>query len=100
MLTALKTQGIELSNYVGSHPMAGREQTGALAGRGDLFTGRPWIITPNEDSLKDSVSLVEALECLHLLCVPPFSLETLCSNFFVSAIQDLHTIFKSKWGPH
>ena len=61
VLTALKKQGIELSNYVGSHPMAGREQTGALAGRGDLFTGRPWVITPNEESSKDSVSLVEAL---------------------------------------
>jgi prephenate dehydrogenase len=41
--------------------MAGREQTGALAGRGDLFIGRPWVITPNKESSKESVLLVEAL---------------------------------------
>ncbi len=61
VLTALQQQGVELSSYVGSHPMAGREQTGALAGRGDLFTGRPWVITPNNESSKESVLLVESL---------------------------------------
>ena len=61
VLTALQQQGIELANYVGSHPMAGREQTGALAGRGDLFIGRPWVVTPSKDSSKESVLLVESL---------------------------------------
>ena len=28
------------------HPMAGREVSGAAAGRGDLFEDRPWILTP------------------------------------------------------
>ena len=32
--------------YVGSHPMAGRERSGALAADADLFIGRPWVITP------------------------------------------------------
>lgn len=32
--------------YVGSHPMAGRERSGAMAGDADLFEGRPWVITP------------------------------------------------------
>jgi prephenate dehydrogenase len=61
VLSALQQQRVELSNYVGSHPMAGREQTGALAGRGDLFIGRPWVITPNSDSSKESILLVESL---------------------------------------
>jgi prephenate dehydrogenase len=61
VLTALQQQGVELTNYVGSHPMAGREQTGVLAGRGDLFTGRPWVITPSKDSSRESVLLVESL---------------------------------------
>lgn len=61
VLTALRKRDVELANYVGSHPMAGREQTGALAGRGDLFIGRPWVITPNDTSSKESVLLVEAL---------------------------------------
>jgi prephenate dehydrogenase len=61
VLTALQQQGLGLTNYVGSHPMAGREQTGALAGRGDLFIGRPWVMTPNKESSKESILLVEAL---------------------------------------
>lgn len=61
VLSALQQQGVELSNYAGSHPMAGREQAGTLAGRGDLFIGRPWVITPNSDSSKESIVLVESL---------------------------------------
>ncbi|WP_223913180.1 prephenate dehydrogenase [Actinomyces capricornis] len=30
--------------YVGSHPMAGRERSGAAAADSDLFAGRPWVI--------------------------------------------------------
>lgn len=33
--------------YVGSHPMAGREVSGALAAQGDLFKARPWVLCPN-----------------------------------------------------
>lgn len=32
--------------FVGSHPMAGREISGALAAQGDLFRARPWVICP------------------------------------------------------
>lgn len=38
--------GCDLSRYVGGHPMAGREQSGPLAAQGDLFRGRPWVLTP------------------------------------------------------
>jgi len=30
--------------FVPTHPMAGRERGGAVAGRSDLFTARPWVI--------------------------------------------------------
>ncbi len=33
--------------YVGSHPMAGREVSGALAAQGDLFKARPWVLCAN-----------------------------------------------------
>ncbi|MFJ8013296.1 prephenate dehydrogenase [Streptomyces sp. NPDC096339] len=35
------------SRYVGGHPMAGRERSGPLAARADLFHGRPWALTPS-----------------------------------------------------
>lgn len=61
ILEKLETTTADLSRYVGSHPMAGREQAGALAGRSDIFIGRPWVISPNRQSSKSSIALVEAL---------------------------------------
>ncbi len=45
-IDALLAAGVDLSRYVGGHPMAGREVSGAAGGRGDLFEDRPWILTP------------------------------------------------------
>jgi prephenate dehydrogenase len=61
ILEKLEATTADLSRYVGSHPMAGREQAGALAGRSDIFIGRPWVISPSKQSAKSSVDLVEAL---------------------------------------
>lgn len=36
--------------YVGSHPMAGSEQSGLEHARGDLFEGRPCLVTPLEET--------------------------------------------------
>ena len=36
--------GDEARRYVGSHPMAGRERSGAGAADCDLFAGRPWVV--------------------------------------------------------
>jgi len=35
-----------LANFVGTHPMAGSERSGASAARADLFEGRPWLYVP------------------------------------------------------
>jgi prephenate dehydrogenase len=61
ILEKLESTTADLSRYVGSHPMAGREQAGALAGRSDIFIGRPWVVSPNRLSAKSSIDLVEAL---------------------------------------
>ena len=61
ILEKLEATTADLSRYVGSHPMAGREQSGALAGRSDIFIGRPWVVSPNRLSAKSSIDLVEAL---------------------------------------
>jgi prephenate dehydrogenase len=51
----------DLTRYVGSHPMAGRERSGAIAAQSDLFDGRPWVVTPQERSAPEAVAAVEAL---------------------------------------
>jgi prephenate dehydrogenase len=50
VLHDLAETGADLSRYVGGHPMAGRERSGPLAARGDLFVGRPWVVCPGEKS--------------------------------------------------
>lgn len=45
---ALLEVGAPTSRYVGGHPMAGRERSGAVAARGDLFVGRPWVVTADD----------------------------------------------------
>lgn len=61
ILTEVTASGAELSHYVGSHPMAGREKGGALSGRPDLFVGRPWVITVEENTSSQAVNVVEQL---------------------------------------
>jgi len=61
ILSELETTSSDLTRYVGSHPMAGREQAGALAGRSDIFMGRPWVIAANASSSKQAIDSVEAL---------------------------------------
>ena len=40
----VRARGGDVRRYVGSHPMAGRERSGAAAADSDLFAGRPWVI--------------------------------------------------------
>ncbi|MBF5082834.1 prephenate dehydrogenase [Quadrisphaera sp. INWT6] len=50
-----------LARYVGSHPMAGRERSGAVAARGTLFAGRPWVLCPTAASSPRALAAVRAL---------------------------------------
>ncbi|MGH8889529.1 MAG: prephenate dehydrogenase [Acidothermaceae bacterium] len=52
---------VEMSTYVGGHPVAGRERSGPAAAHGDLFAGRPWVVTPTPVSTRDAINDVKAL---------------------------------------
>jgi prephenate dehydrogenase len=47
--------------FVGSHPMAGREVSGAKSARGDLFMGRSWIICPSDQTSSASEKVARDL---------------------------------------
>lgn len=47
-LDELRDRGADISRYLGTHPMAGRERGGAVSARADLFIGRPWILAGHE----------------------------------------------------
>lgn len=42
----LEQCGLDLSAYIGTHPMSGREKSGPLAAGADLFEGRPGCSRP------------------------------------------------------
>lgn len=60
----LAALGLDLSGYLGSHPMSGREQSGPLAATADLFEGRPWVLTPTPETDTEVLNL--ALELVSL----------------------------------
>ncbi|MEM6552560.1 MAG: prephenate dehydrogenase/arogenate dehydrogenase family protein [Planctomycetota bacterium] len=51
----------DLPWFVGAHPMAGGEQKGPLAGKPDLFVGRPCVVTPHAGNGPEAVGGARAL---------------------------------------
>lgn len=52
---------LDLSRYVGSHPMAGRERRGAAAADSDLFAGRPWVLAAGPETSPEALRAVRGL---------------------------------------
>ncbi|WP_030624542.1 prephenate dehydrogenase [Streptomyces sclerotialus] len=61
--------GLDLTPYIGTHPMAGKERSGPLAATADLFEGRPWVLTPTRDGDTEVLNL--ALELVALCRAVP-----------------------------
>lgn len=61
VLADLRAAGADLTRYVGSHPMAGRERSGPSAALPDLFLGRPWVVADSGSSRPDAVLAVRSL---------------------------------------
>jgi prephenate dehydrogenase len=61
--------GVDTTAYIGGHPLSGREKSGPLAARGDLFEGRPWVLTPASDTRRDVLN--RALELVSLCGAVP-----------------------------
>jgi prephenate dehydrogenase len=69
-LQKVKASRLPLKQFVGTHPMAGREVGGAESARADLFLSRSWIITPDSHTEPAAVSLVKSLiQLLGATCV-------------------------------
>ncbi len=68
-LEQLRALGADIDRYIGSHPLAGRERGGAISARGDLFIGRPWVITAHDHIPAAQVGVIEDL-ALDLGAVP------------------------------
>ena len=75
----IEALGGDPSRFVGGHPLAGRERSGAGAARADLFEGRPWVLTPSP------ATSTLALDRAHWLA-------TLCGAQVVTMTPERHDV--------
>ncbi len=61
VLDALWERPVDLTRYVGSHPMAGSHHSGPVTADGELFVDRTWVVTPHRKSAEASTAQVVAL---------------------------------------
>jgi prephenate dehydrogenase len=61
ILAELAASGVDVSRYIGSHPLAGRERGGPLAARADLFAGRPWVVAAHDAISYQRASAIDDL---------------------------------------
>ncbi|MFS0712830.1 prephenate dehydrogenase [Microbacterium sp. 2P01SA-2] len=57
----LRARGVDLTHYIGSHPLAGRERGGAISARADIFVGRPWVVCRDDETRASDLAVVEGL---------------------------------------
>ncbi len=72
-LVHIKNSQLPLSQFVPTHPMAGREIGGAQSARGDLFLTRSWILTPTAEC--DPARLERVCELITLLGATAITLD-------------------------
>lgn len=61
ILSAVRASGADVSRYLGTHPMAGREKSGPVAARGELFSARPWVLCDHETVRPELVRVAQQL---------------------------------------
>ncbi|MER8182415.1 prephenate dehydrogenase [Kitasatospora sp. NPDC094015] len=85
--------GCDTVHYIGSHPMAGRERSGPLAARADLFEGRPWVLTPTADT--DTATLNVVLELVALCGAVPVVMDAAAHDRAVALVSHAPQLLSS-----
>ncbi len=65
----LETMNVDLSQCVGTHPMAGRERAGTAGASAALFVDRPWIVCPAGSSAESLERASRLIACCHAMRV-------------------------------
>jgi prephenate dehydrogenase len=93
VLKEILASGLNAENYVGSHPMAGRERGGAISGRADLFIGRPWVVVPHDATSSAAVNLITDL-ALDVSAIP-VNMDALEHDHAVAAVSHVPQLISS-----
>lgn len=78
--------------YVGSHPMAGRERSGAGAAHSELFVGRPWVLVAGQ---ADPAAVLEVRNLVVDVGATPVRMEAAEQDAAVAAVSHLPQLVSS-----
>ncbi|WP_263171475.1 prephenate dehydrogenase [Streptomyces sp. SCSIO ZS0520] len=92
-LRELRARGLDLSAYLGTHPMSGRERSGPLAAVPDLFEGRPWVLTPTPETGTEVLNL--ALELVALCRAVPVVMDAEAHDRAVALVSHMPHLMSS-----
>lgn len=73
--------------FIGTHPIAGREHSGAQSARSDLFDGRAWIITTSSYSSSKDLELVK--EFITAMGATPYQMDAGSHDRLMAEISHL-----------
>lgn len=74
-------------NFVGGHPMAGKEESGIDAADATLFRDRPYCVVPSVDASEGSVMVVTAMA--KMIGARPLYLDPVDHDQFVAAVSHM-----------
>lgn len=74
-------------SFIGGHPMAGKEQSGALAADPDLFRGAIYCLTPNANARQGAVDVIDAL--VNIAGAKPYYIDPTEHDAYVAGISHL-----------
>ncbi|WP_069172311.1 prephenate dehydrogenase [Streptomyces griseus] len=89
----LEALGLDLTPYIGTHPMAGKERSGPLAATEDLFEGRPWVLTPTRETDTEVLNL--ALELVALCRAVPVVMDAEAHDRAVALVSHTPQLISS-----
>ncbi|MGW4032239.1 prephenate dehydrogenase [Streptomyces sp. NPDC004838] len=89
----LEARSLDLSAYIGTHPMSGKERSGPLAATADLFEGRPWVLTPSRDTDTEVLNL--ALELVALCRAVPVVMDAEAHDRAVALVSHTPQLISS-----
>jgi prephenate dehydrogenase len=97
-IVAQASKTITRSQFLGGHPMAGKERRGAGEADADLFRGRTYILTPQDPAELDTPAVQEFREWLRRIGAKPFVLEPEAHDRIVSYTSHLAQLMSTALG--
>lgn len=81
------------AQFVGGHPMAGKERQGIDEADGELFRGKPWVIAPSVSATESAVSTVIGLA--RVAGAEPIFMDAEEHDSYAAAISHLPLVLSS-----